>query len=344
MKVAIVNDMGMAREILSRVVSSTPGCELAWTASSGDEAVERCAASKPDLLIMDIFMPGIDGVEATRRVMASSPCQILVVTASLDTKSSKVFEALGAGAMDAIRTPSVGPDGSLDGECELRRKLSQFVQLANAAKPEKARSSEKTARKETGEAAPLLALIGASTGGPNALAELLAEIPASANVAIVVVQHLDRQFAQGLASWLDSLCAIDVAIVKPGDKPRRGAALIAATNDHLTMLCDGSLQYVKEPLDNPFRPSVDVFFGSVACRCVQKGVAALLTGIGRDGASGLLALKTAGWRSFAQSKESCVVYGMPKAAAELGAADEILSPKEIGKRIVALRPGCSKGL
>ncbi len=343
MKVGIVNDMEMSREVLSRIVATDPECEVIWTAASGAEAIRNCAAMLPDLLIMDIFMPGMDGAEASRRIMAATPCPILVVTASIDTRSSKVFETLGAGAMDAIKTPCVGPDGKLDGVKELQRKLGQFKQLTHQSQSVKKRHESPERLDLADGASPVFVAIGASTGGPNALADLLSPIPASANAAFVVIQHVDKQFAQGLATWLDSLCHLDVRIAKAGDKPRRGVVLIAATNDHMILGCDGSLQYSVEPEDNPFRPSADVFFTSLACKCREKGVAVLLTGIGRDGAAGLLALKNAGWRTFAQSKDSCVVYGMPKAAAELGAAEEILSPKDIGLRIASLSTSFQKG-
>ena len=339
MRIAIVNDTKMSLEILSRVVAMDPDCKLIWTAENGAEAVDKCMADTPDLLIMDIFMPVMNGTEATRRIMAIAPCPILIVTASVSTQSTKVFETLGAGALDAIRTPSVGPDGQLEGLHPLLRKIYQFKQLSNSAHCRSPRvKSVDNERATKDSSSSTLVVIGASTGGPNALAEMLSQIPASINASFIVIQHVDRQFAQGLASWLDSLCELSVRIAKPGDRPHRGVALIAATNDHMVMNCNDVLQYTVEPEDNPFRPSADVFFASVACKCREKGLAVLLTGIGRDGASGLLALKNAGWHTFAQSKETCVVYGMPKAAIELGAACDILSPKDIGRHIVSLVP------
>lgn len=336
MRVAIVNDVRMSLEVLSRVVAMDPDCELAWVADDGAEAVGKCAADTPDLLIMDIFMPVMDGTEATRRIMAASPCPILIVTASIDAQSSKVFETLGAGALDAVKTPCIGQDGGLEGIQPLLRKLAQFKKLslsASCAKPRKAKVERLVDADSSGR---LLVVIGASTGGPNAIAELLSQIPASLNAAFVVIQHVDRQFASGLASWLDSLCKLNVRVAREGDMPQRGVVLVAATNDHMVMDCDGVLRYVPEPEENPFRPSADVFFNSLVCKCRSKGVAALLTGIGRDGAAGLLALRNAGWHTFAQSGASCVVYGMPKVAVDLGAVCEILSPKDIGKRIACL--------
>ena len=333
MRIAIVNDVSMLVEMLSRIVEMDPGCHVAWTARDGAEAVRNCAMDVPDLLIMDLFMPIMDGTEATRRIMTSSPCPILIVTASVDSNSSKVFETLGAGALDAIATPAIGNDGKCDGMQPLLRKIAQFKQLI-------APSSLKLKRRESVSSHLSsnfdLVVVGSSTGGPNALADLFSQIPASINAAFVVIQHVDKQFAPGLASWLNSICALEVCIAKAGDRPQRGKVMIAATNDHLVMNCGNVFQYTPEPENNPFRPSVDVFFNSVACKCREKGIAVLLTGIGRDGAVGLLTLRQSGWRTFAQNKETCVVYGMPKAAAELGGAGEVLSPKDIGQRIVGI--------
>jgi two-component system response regulator WspF len=338
MRVAIVNDMRLSVEILRAVVQSDPELEVAWTAADGREAVMRCQADTPDLLIMDLFMPVMDGTEATRRIMASAPCPILIVTASVDTNSSKVFETLGAGALDAVRTPTLGLGGAHDGATPLLRKISQFKTLISIQKPKPKPSIFHTgvAPAKPGLASCELVVIGASTGGPSALAELFSQIPSSINAAFVVVQHVDRQFAQGLASWLDSFGRLKVELARPGESPERGKALVACTNDHLILDATNRFLYVKEPEENPFRPSVDVFFNSVVASCRQRGLAVLLTGIGRDGAVGLFNLRKAGWHTFAQSKESCVVFGMPKAAIELGSACEISTPREIGARIVEI--------
>jgi len=337
MRVGIVNDMKMSMAVISRVVSMDPECQIAWTACNGAEAVRCCVLDLPDLVVMDLFMPVMDGTEATRRIMAATPCPVLIVTASVDANSSKVFETLGAGALDAVRTPVVDASGNLGGSQPLLKKIAQFKQLAKSSIfKQHPKPSEDVVRTSGIAAQPKLVVLGASTGGPNALADLLSQIPENCDAAFVVIQHVDRQFAPGLATWLNSLCFLEVKVARAGDVPQRGIVLVAATNDHLVMNADRVLQYTAEPEDNPFRPSADVFFSSVAAHSKEKGIAALLTGIGRDGAIGLLKLKEAGWLTFAQSKESCVVYGMPKAAAEMGAAQEILSPKDIGIRLACL--------
>jgi len=344
MRVAVVNDSQMSQEVLRRALLASPGCELAWIAKDGKEALAKCGEDKPDLLLMDLIMPVMDGVEATRRIMAASPCQILIVTASVDGNSSRVFEALGAGAIDAVKTPAIGLDGKLAGNDEFLRKLSSIQKLSATSKPAELKPKPKPKPKEPAllphvsddAKKPLLVAIGSSTGGPTALLDLLSSIPADVNAAFVVIQHLDKQFAKGLASWLDSLCDLEVLTAKEGDAPQRGKVLLAETNDHMVLTHDRRLRYTPVPEDNPFRPSADVFFSSLAANAEAKGAAVLLTGIGRDGANGLLALKKSGWMTFAQDKDSCVVYGMPKAAAELDAACETLPPKEIARRILKL--------
>lgn len=336
MRIAIVNDMKMAVEILRRIISETPGFEVAWTAFDGVEAVEKCAADVPDLILMDLIMPSMDGVEATRRIMKDSPCGILVVTATVDGNSSKVFDALGAGALDAVNTPSIGTGGGVEGAKELLRKINMLGRLASALQPQKAENEKPKLKTESHKKTPFLVAIGSSTGGPSALVRFFSSIPEDINAAFVVAQHVDKQFAPGLVSWLNDSCKLHVKLAVSGDFPEPGTVHVAGTNDHLTISKDMNIFYTSIPENNPFRPSVDVFFNSVACNWKGKGAAAILTGIGRDGSTGLLALKNAGWSTFAQDKESCVVYGMPKAAVEAGAVCEVCSPEEIGKKITKL--------
>jgi two-component system response regulator WspF len=185
----------------------------------------------------------------------------------------------------------------------------------------------------SGTTSPLIA-IGSSTGGPKALAAVLSRLPANFNAAIVVVQHVDAQFAPGLVDWLNHQVSLPVRVATVGDRPTKGTVLVASTNDHLHLRADLTLGYIKEPIDYPYRPSVDVFFKSVAQHWNRKGTAVLLTGMGRDGAEGLNTLRFQGWHTIAQDKDSCVVYGMPKAAAELNAAIEILNPEAIAQSLI----------
>jgi len=334
MKVAIVNDMPMAREVLRRIIAAAPGLEVAWLANDGAEAVAKCHQQPPDLVLMDLIMPVMDGVEATRQIMSGDPCPILVVTATVDGNASKVFEAMGNGALDVVATPTIGTDGQLHGGAELLSKISQLARLTT---PRPSRASAAATLPAATMQLPFLVAIGASTGGPNAVVQILEQLPPTFSAPVVIVQHVDQRFALNMAEWLNSQSHIPVTIAEPGDSPRRGRAYLAASNDHLILDCNQCFAYCQEPLANPFRPSVDVFFSSLAANWPGDGAAVLLTGIGQDGAKGMLILRNRGnWRTFAQAEASCVVYGMPKAAVEIGAAEQIIAPDAIARQLLQL--------
>lgn len=317
MRIGIVNDMRAATEALRRIVEGLPGHQVAWTAADGVEAVAKAKRDRPDLILMDLLMPHLDGAEATRQIMATAPCAILVVTATVSGNMPLVYEAMGHGALDAVDTPALGPGGELHGARALAEKIGIIAKLVGttvaAPKPTVA-----------GAQHPRLVVIGASTGGPKALCDLLLPLPNDWNVATVVVQHVDVTFAPGLASWLAGRTGKKVGVASPGDVPKAGEVLIAGTNDHLVLTPARTLDYRVEPQKIFFRPSVDVFFESVAAHWPQRGTAVILTGMGRDGAAGLLTLRQKGWHTIAQDEATSVVWSMPKAAIESGAACEVL--------------------
>ena len=325
MRVAIVNDVAMAVEVLRRVVSEG-GHEIAWIALDGAEAVEKCAADTPELVLMDLIMPVMDGVQATAAIMKRCPCAILVVTATVSGNAAKVFDAMGYGALDATGTPVLGPGGTLEGAEPLLEKIATIGKLLGKAAVR--------SREESVAVAPLLVAIGASTGGPKALAKVLSALPRRLDYSVVVVQHVDLQFAPGLTDWLREHSELRLAIAEEGLPVEPGTAFVAATNDHLVLGEDRTFHYTVEPKSLVYRPSVDVFFASIRENWREPGVAVVLTGMGRDGATGLLDLRTAGWHTIAQDERTSVVYGMPRAAAEIGAAAQVLPLDEIGPAIV----------
>jgi chemotaxis response regulator CheB len=324
MRIAIVNDLPMAVEALRRALAFAPQHEVAWTAGSGADAVAACAVDTPDVVLMDLIMPGMDGVEATRRIMAESPCAVLVVTASIGANTSRVYEAMGHGALDAVDTPALGGADSRAAADGLLRKIDTIGKLVG--KP-RARLSGAPVRARAG-GLPLLA-IGASSGGPTALATLLGGLPPDLDAAVVIVQHIDAQFAPGMADWLCQFSSWPVRIALEGDRPASGEVLLASTEDHLVFRGPESLAYTRDPVALVHRPSVDVFFDSANRHWRGPIVGVLLTGMGRDGAAGLKALRDAGHHTIAQDQASSAVYGMPKAAAELRAAVEVLPLERI---------------
>lgn len=354
MRIALVNDTALVLEALRRVLAIDPLHSVAWIARDGLEAVRHAALDRPDLILMDLLMPGMDGVEATRRIMAASPCPILIVTASVGARAGLVYEALGVGALDAIRTPSLLEPPAQAGAPLLRRirQLERLTQVpaadstAGKAPPlrsprtERAPASLARAQPTPARAAlPPLIAIGSSTGGPAALAACLGPLPADLGAALLVAQHIEAQFAPGLASWLNNQIALPVEIVREGDPPRRGVVQLAASNDHLVLRPDGRLGYSPEPLQEPYRPSVNALFRSLLQPWVKPGLAVLLTGMGRDGGQGMLSLRQAGWHTIAQDEDSCAVYGMPRAAVELGGAVEVLAPAAIARSLLRRRSG-----
>lgn len=329
MRIALVNDTALALQALRRVLAVEPRHVIAWEARDGAEAVQKAARDRPDLILMDLQMPGVGGVEATRRIMAASPCPILVVTGSVNSRTGLIYEALGHGALDAVRTPSLLEPPATAGALLLRR----IRQIERLTQPPATRPLTSTAGpsapRALGPLPPLIA-IGSSTGGPAALVACLAPLPLDLGAAVLVAQHIEAQFAPGLARWLNSQIALPVEAVKEGDPVRRGVVQLACSNDHLVLRADGRLGYAAEPRAEPYRPSVNQLFRSLLQPGLRPGQAVLLTGMGRDGAAGLLELRQAGWHTLAQSEASCAVYGMPRAAIELGAAAEQHDPATIG--------------
>lgn len=334
MRVAIVNDVEMAVEILRRILVHAPGHELAWTARNGAEAVALCARDRPDLILMDLIMPEMDGVEATRRIMAATPCPIVVVTSDMERHSSKVFEAMGAGALDAVNTPVLGLSGQRGGAHALLAKIDKVDRLrCDDGSAKRIDLAEERASRFGGDQ---LVAVGASAGGPTALAEILAVLPAEFPAALVVVQHVDAGFAADLAQWLGRHTKLQVRVAREGDRPRPGTVLMAGREDHLAFDSTARLHYTRIPVGGSYRPSVDVLFRSIGRQWQGETVAVLLTGMGRDGAEGLKELRDAGCHTIAQDRGSSAVYGMPKAAAELRAATDILPLNRIGPRLVKL--------
>ncbi|WP_223416512.1 MULTISPECIES: chemotaxis response regulator protein-glutamate methylesterase [unclassified Pseudomonas] len=333
MKIAIVNDMPMAVEALRRALAFEPEHQVIWVASNGAEAVQRCVENTPDLILMDLIMPVMDGVEATRRIMAETPCAIVIVTVDRQQNVHRVFEAMGHGALDVVDTPAIGAGNAQEAAAPLLRKILNIGWLigdkGNRVRPAPGPLRHSGSRKK-------LIAIGSSAGGPAALEILLKGLPINFSAAIVLVQHVDQVFAAGMAEWLSGASGLNVRLAQEGEPPQAGTVLLAGTNHHIRLLKNGTLAYTAEPVNEIYRPSIDVFFESVASYWNGDAVGVLLTGMGRDGAQGLKLMRQQGYLTIAQDQQSSAVYGMPKAAAAIDAAVEIRPLDKIAPRLLEI--------
>lgn len=339
MRVGIVNDQRLAMEALRRVVLSDPSHQVAWTAVDGHEAVQKCRQDLPDVVLMDLVMPVMNGAEATCQIMRHTPCPVLVVTATVSGNYALVCAALSHGAYDAVCTPSLGDRPPQEAGASLLAKLNSVARIqqqrATRQKPGVVRQTRPTAAAASGRHHGPLVALGASTGGPQALERVISSWPADFPAGVVIVQHIAADFAGSLAHWLQDRAQLKVRPLRHGDSPRPGAVLVAATDDHLVMGNDRRFIYRADPVDSPYRPSVDVLFKSLADHWAAPSVAVVLTGIGRDGAEGLLRLRQCGWHTISQDEKTSVVYGMPQAAAELGAATRILPLDDMADHVAS---------
>lgn len=330
MKIGIVNDTGMATQAIVMALGSTGEHRVLWTAASGPEAIRRCAENLPDLVLMDLVMSGMNGVVATREIMRASPTGILVVTASVTVNCALAFEAMGAGALDVIATPMLGsPEGR-------RQFLSKIAQLASiiadqgVAAQAPATPLHEMAGHSPGVSDQLVA-IGCSAGGPAALASLLGELGPLGRAAVVIVQHIDARFIEDLAAWLKDFSKAPLRLAKEGDVIEPGCIYLAGKDGHVEVHARSRLRYDAELRGLAYQPSVDVFFSSIARNWRGRAMGVVLTGMGRDGSSGLRALREAGFLTVAQDEKSSAIYGMPKAAAPYAA--EILPLSAMAPRI-----------
>ena len=284
MRIAIVNDLALARETLRRVVLSVPGYSVAWVADDGDEAVRLAATDRPDAILMDLVMPRLDGAGATRRIMQHSPCAILVVTATVAGNFELVFRAMGCGALDAVETPTLGTGGTAANAGPLLARLKKLADALSGVQ-----GSGYTPVLAAGPSAatlPPLVVVGASTGGPDALQQVLSALPAGFPAGVVVAQHIEAAFAPSLAAQLALRCKLPVRVARDGEPPAAGVVLIASSNDHLELGTDRLLRYTPNPRSYPFRPSVPMPVSSTPTPSRAQCAAALANRTSTDGRNG----------------------------------------------------------
>ena len=330
--IAIAHRDTTALTLVRQIISQETDYKILWTTGSGADVLAKCRREPPDLLLVDLALANVNGAQLTCDIMKEAPCAILILSDALVKQAGKVFEAMGCGALDAIATPVLQDDGFVAGRDVLLKKVVTMAKLLGNATPPVYPGAGKS--RHSPDHLPYLVAIGSSTGGPKALATILSGLPEKLDAAVVICQHVDQQFAQGLAEWLNSQTQLVVALAAEGMRPRSGRVLVAGTNDHLVFGPDQALHYSEYPREYPYRPSVNTFFESIKQYWPRKDLAILLTGMGRDGAEGLTALRKSGWHTIVQDEETSIVYGMPAAAVELGGAVEILPLEKIAGTIL----------
>ncbi len=348
LRVLVVEDSLTMRERLLEVLRADPQIEVVGQASDGREAIELCQQLRPDVVTLDMVLPVMSGLATTEYIMAYCPTPILVVSSSFNRGALfKTFEALNAGAVEVMEKPRVD---EVDEEWNAR--LLSTVKLVGRIKViSHLRAKLDRPRLDSPSAAPLPAIgvarghslvaIGASTGGPAAVCELLRALPANFPLPIFLVIHVGKMFGDGLCDWLRGESPIPVAHARDGEAiPSVGNSrvLMAPADRHLS-LQGGKIRLTSAPERHSCRPSVDVLFESVAREVERSAIACLLTGMGKDGAQGMLAIKRAGGLTLAQDEASSIVYGMPREAAQLGAADHILALDQFAPTLRRLSRG-----
>lgn len=342
-RVLVVEDSITVRKRLIEVLEQDPDLEVVGEAIDGRQAIELCDQLRPDVVTLDIVMPIMSGLAATEYIMAHFPTPILIVSASFNRgELYKTYEALAAGALDVMDKPS-GDEIDPDWEHRFRQsvKLLSRIKVITHPRAKLSRSRGEMDPLPTHHPSDLsyeLAAIGASTGGPSAILEILRGLPSDFPLPILFVIHIGEPFGNTFAEWLNSQSPIAVRLAKDGEpqpRPGKPIMLMAPSDRHLEVQ-DGRLRLTLAPERHACRPSVDVLFDSIARNGGHKAVACLLTGMGRDGAAGLLAIKRAGGLTIAQDEASSVVFGMPREAIRLGAADRVLPLQQIAPTLRAL--------
>jgi two-component system chemotaxis response regulator CheB len=335
-RVMVVDDSLTVRRHLAEVLAADPDLEVVGEAGDGKTAIEMCERLRPDVMTLDMMLPVMSGLAATEYIMAYCPTPILVVSASTNRgEVFKTYEALSAGAVDVLDKPT-GEITDLEWEQRFIATIKMIARIRVITHPRARLGGLSQQRGELRPTTPPWAdpgqptrvvAIGTSTGGPGAVVSILRNLPASYPLPILLVVHLARSFEEPFVSWLDGQSALPVRYARDGDAlPEVGQpGLIMSPPDRHLVLDGKRLRLTMDPERHSCRPSVDVLFESLARQMGHSVAACLLTGMGRDGAEGLLAIRRAGGHTIAQDEASSVVFGMPREAIQLGAAERILS-------------------
>ncbi|MFH1987486.1 MAG: chemotaxis response regulator protein-glutamate methylesterase [Pseudomonadota bacterium] len=339
-RVLIVDDSALMRGLLSKLISMAPDMEVVGAAPDAQTAREMIKALNPDVMTLDVHMPKMGGLEFLERLMRLRPMPVVMVSSFTESGSETTLKALELGAIDFIGKPRADSGRSMENYAE------ELVEKIRAAKGARLRGSMSSSAASPSLATPTrlglaasgkIIFVGASTGGTEAIKEFLLGIPADCP-PILIVQHMPESFTASFARRLDTLCAPRVIEAQGNEKIESGTVYIAPGHSHL-LIRRGNSGFLTElaptPPVNRHRPSVDVLFDSAAALVGRKAVGVILTGMGKDGAQGLLRLRQAGARTFGQDEASCVVYGMPREAFLIGAVEEQCSLEDMARRVIA---------
>jgi two-component system chemotaxis response regulator CheB len=342
-RLVVADDSPAVRDILRAMVEADGGIRIVGEAGTGREAVEMAHTHRPDVILMDVRMPEMNGIEATARIMASRATPIIVFSSHTRTAEAREsIDILAAGALDVMAKPDLASDEALR-ECslELRKKIrnASGVAVVRHIRPSFQGSGEGfLPERENGRRFRVVG-IGASTGGPGALRDLFSNLPASFGMPVLVVQHITAGFTGGFSEWLQQYTPLPVRIAKASDKAEPGTILLAPEGRQMELFPDGAVRAVSRVSDSVHLPSADALLSSVALSFAEDAVGVLLTGMGSDGAEGLLKIRKAGGRTYAQDEASCIVFGMPAEAIRRGAAALVLDPASIAESLRALPVG-----
>jgi two-component system chemotaxis response regulator CheB len=342
-RVLVVDDSALMRKLIPQMLVADESIDVVGTAMDGSFVLKKIEELKPNVVTLDLEMPGMNGIDALKEIMRHHPVPVIVVSSHSTEGASVTFKALGLGAFDFVTKPR---DSShmADTAAELIAKIKAAAdcKIVRPSSPGLSAPVEKISSAKTAPPPSKVVAIGISTGGPQALEFLLAQLPPDFPGTIVVVQHMPEGFTEMFARRLDELCSLRVKEAQSGDLLQAGRVLICPGSRHMRLkhLTMGDIVVLNDDARvNGHRPSVDVLFNSVAEEFGPQAVAALMTGMGDDGAEGLGAVKRAGGMTIAQSEESCVVFGMPKAAIERGYATRVVALDVLSNTLQAL---CSR--
>lgn len=340
-RVLVVEDTLVCRELLVAILQNTPGIQVVGAARNGAEAVRLARRLQPDVITMDVHMPEMDGYEATRQIMSELPRPIVMISASLNKNERDLtFNALQAGALSVLPKPTIDDSPQVYQALGAHVKLMAEVKVVRrwfppSPPPPSPPLFDSDLSLKKGTKLQLLA-IAASTGGPAALTTILRQLPASFPLPILIVQHITEGFGAGLARWLDQQTCLVVSLANHGDELKPGHVLVAPDNYHMKVNNMGLVALSSEPPLHSVRPSANYLFHSVAQVYGATAAGLVLTGMGVDGAEGLLAMRQAGAYTIAQDEKSSVIFGMPAAAIALGAARQICPLEGIAGALTAL--------